>query len=168
MGEMRYDRRGSAHFMAVTEFTLLVARFLVLALMYLFMLALIIAIVADARAASASPSTRAVPAPRPEIAEVKAADITLTAIGGIAPATGREVRAFGPLEIGRDAACDIVIPSHFVSKRHARISPVNGQWMAEDLGSTNGSTLNGAPLTSPHPLNSGDHLTIGDTEFVVK
>ncbi len=155
--------------MEVTELTLWIARLGVLVLMYVFVLALIFALLADARAASTPRAGRALPAEpvSPPAAPAPAVPI-LAVIGGTPPSGGSEYRLTAPLEIGRDAACDITIPSHFISKRHARISRSGEQWMLEDLGSTNGSTLNGQPLTIPRPLNRGDKFTVGDTEFTVR
>ncbi len=123
--------------MEVTELTLWIARLGVLALMYIFVLAIIFAIIADARAASKPREAAQMPAaplPRTGAAPARAASaITLTVVGGTPPSTGREYRPRGPLQIGRDSACDVVIPSHFVSKYHARISQA-GQWMVEVSG----------------------------------
>jgi len=153
----------------VTEFTLWAARLIVLVLMYGFLLALIIALVADARAASAPrPAAPAPVVPPQRPAPAPASPLVLVVTAGTPPITGHEYRLLGPLVIGRDTSCDISIPSHFISKRHARIHQVGGQWIAEDLGSTNGSVLNDEPLTAPHPLKPGDRLTVGDTEFLLK
>jgi len=48
------------------------------------------------------------------------------------------------LTIGRDPKCDICIDDGSVSRRHAQISYISGQWWIEDLGSSNGTLLNGA------------------------
>ena len=49
--------------------------------------------------------------------------------------------------IGRDAACDIVIPDRQVSRRHAQISPTENGVILEDLGSKNGTYLNNQLLS---------------------
>ena len=155
--------------MEITEFTLLVARFSVIALMYLLLLILVFALRADARAGSGAVAVH--PAPRrnekqapPTPQPVKA----LTVVGGTQPATGREYQLFGPLEIGRSVSCNITIPNTFVSTHHARLFSQSERWMVEDLGSTNGTSLNGKLVKSAQPIHVGDKLLVGDTEFLVQ
>jgi pSer/pThr/pTyr-binding forkhead associated (FHA) protein len=74
-------------------------------------------------------------------------------------------RLSGTLEIGRDPSCQIRPEDTYISQQHARIFDRNGSWVVEDLGSTNGTYLNGAPLTGPQPLHPGDSIRIGDSEF---
>ena len=49
--------------------------------------------------------------------------------------------------------------------RHARLIPQGDAVVLEDLGSTNGTYLNGEPLSGPQPLHDGDRIRIGDSEF---
>lgn len=151
--------------MEITELTLWIARLSVLGLMYFFLLLVVWAVFADARAAARPERSPAQPAPLPVTSPVSAPTLIVT--GGAAPANGRAFPLVGPLEIGRDASCGICIPNRFVSKVHLRVYVVNGVWMVEDLGSTNGSQLNGAPLHGVQPLNKGDRLVVGDTEFLL-
>jgi len=60
---------------------------------------------------------------------------------------------------------DIRIEDTFASSRHALIAPHGALRVIEDLGSTNGTFLNGEPLRGPQPLHSGDQIRIGETEF---
>ena len=71
----------------------------------------------------------------------------------------------GPeITIGRAPNCTITIPDDsFVSQLHARVYVLDGNAFAEDLGSTNGSYVNGARLTVPQQLVKGDRLQIGST-----
>lgn len=70
------------------------------------------------------------------------------------PATG--------LTIGRDPANDVRLVGERVSRRHARVSASETQWWLEDLGSSNGTRLNGEPLFEiARPLVSGDTIVIG-------
>ncbi|MFZ5821612.1 MAG: FHA domain-containing protein [Chloroflexota bacterium] len=62
--------------------------------------------------------------------------------------------------LGRDSACDIVIPDRQVSRYHARITPTQEGMILEDLGSKNGTHCNGAPLTAPVVLQDGDVVQI--------
>lgn len=162
--------------MVVTEFTLWAARLGVLALMYLLVLILIFAMRADARAASLAPRPIAPPVPKPAPVPTPAPSQaptttpstgvrTLVVTSGTIPNSGREYQLFGPVDIGRSADCIISVPNKFVSSRHARIFQENGIWIVEDLGSTNGTVLNGNPLLTPQRFKPGDKLMIGDTEF---
>jgi hypothetical protein len=67
--------------------------------------------------------------------------------------------------LGRGGDVDIHLDDGFASARHARLSPQGGVVVLEDLGSTNGTYLNGEPLRGPQPLHVGDRIRIGDSEF---
>ncbi len=69
------------------------------------------------------------------------------------------------LVIGRGEKCHIILDDSYVSQVHARIFPRGGSVVVEDLGSTNGTYLNGEPLGGPQPLHDGDRIRIGDSEF---
>src|SRR6202789_3123398 len=60
---------------------------------------------------------------------------------------------------------EIKLGDPFASSRHAKISRQGRTLVIEDLGSTNGTYLNGEPLTGPQPLHDGDQIRIGDSEF---
>lgn len=69
--------------------------------------------------------------------------------------------------IGRTAAADLALQSDGVSRRHAEVYALEGEFWASDLGSTNVTKLNGAPLGSaPAKLRPGDVLLIGDVELI--
>jgi pSer/pThr/pTyr-binding forkhead associated (FHA) protein len=69
--------------------------------------------------------------------------------------------------IGRSPSADIVIGDDFVSARHARVSPAGNDAIVEDLGSTNGTLLNGLPLSVPTTLRPGDTIDIGKLRLKV-
>jgi hypothetical protein len=60
---------------------------------------------------------------------------------------------------------EIQLEDPFASSRHARITRHGPVLVIEDLGSTNGTYLNGEPLSGPQPLHPGDRIRIGDSEF---
>jgi hypothetical protein len=60
---------------------------------------------------------------------------------------------------------EIKLEDPFASTRHAKIVRQGRTLVIEDLGSTNGTYLNGEPLTGPQPLHDGDRIRIGDSEF---
>jgi DNA-binding response OmpR family regulator len=62
--------------------------------------------------------------------------------------------------IGREEDSDIVLPSRQVSRNHARIRRSGGRHILEDLGSKNGTFVNGRELTEPYPLQDGDEIQI--------
>jgi hypothetical protein len=67
--------------------------------------------------------------------------------------------------LGRGDSADIRLQDTFASTAHARLVPQGEVIMLEDLGSTNGTYLNGEPLRGPQPLHVGDSIRIGDSEF---
>ena len=80
----------------------------------------------------------------------------------------KSVRTLGSAEvrIGRDPTCDWIVDYANVSRRHAVIRPQGDRNVVQDLGSTNGVRINGAPLGGkPHVLEPGDVIEL--TEAVV-
>jgi hypothetical protein len=79
------------------------------------------------------------------------------------PQAGREFQLEKEeLYIGRDINNDIVINDSEVSRRHARLFQQGNQFMIEDLGSTNGTFINGQRLVGPYPLRSGELIVFGE------
>jgi hypothetical protein len=70
--------------------------------------------------------------------------------------------------IGRNPECALVLDDDFASGRHARVFNRAGVWHAEDLGSTNGTFLDGARLTTAQPLRVGATMRIGRTVIEVR
>jgi hypothetical protein len=72
----------------------------------------------------------------------------------------------GPLLVGREGENDIpLVHDEFTSSRHARFEPRrDGVWL-EDMGSTNGTFVNGVRLTEPRKLSSGDVIRVGETDL---
>jgi pSer/pThr/pTyr-binding forkhead associated (FHA) protein/uncharacterized membrane protein YhaH (DUF805 family) len=73
----------------------------------------------------------------------------------------------GRNSIGRDAANDIVIDDEWVSGYHANIFNEDGQIAIVDLGSSNGTHVNGRPITGRMQLKAWDKIVLGDAEFEV-
>ncbi|MFN0096455.1 MAG: adenylate/guanylate cyclase domain-containing protein [Dehalococcoidia bacterium] len=73
--------------------------------------------------------------------------------------------AGAPVVVGRDAACDIQVPSQYVSRRHIRISPgeTEDELTITDLGGRNPVLVNGQQITGSARLLTGDTITIADT-----
>ena len=66
------------------------------------------------------------------------------------------------ITVGRDSSNNIVINDAEVSRRHARLNFQGGKYVIEDLGSTNGSFVNGQRLSGPYVLKSGDVVGFGE------
>jgi hypothetical protein len=67
--------------------------------------------------------------------------------------------------IGRHEACDLVVDDAQVSRRHCQISWDGVYCTLEDLGSTNGTFINGQPLTAAYALRPGDKLQVANVIF---
>ncbi|HRJ56162.1 MAG TPA: FHA domain-containing protein [Anaerolineales bacterium] len=63
--------------------------------------------------------------------------------------------------IGRDEGVDVVIPTPAVSRRHAKLSMEGNGYVIEDLGSSNGTFVNGERLRARKALNAGDEIKLG-------
>lgn len=72
------------------------------------------------------------------------------------------------LIIGRGDKCHIVLTDTYASQFHARVFLKDGEVYIEDMGSTNGTRLNGRRVTSAVPVQRGDRLRIGKTELVFR
>jgi pSer/pThr/pTyr-binding forkhead associated (FHA) protein len=68
-----------------------------------------------------------------------------------------------PVTLGRADDSTVVLTDDYASGRHARLVPGDGAWTLEDLGSTNGTYLNGAKLTAPTPVPLGAPIRVGKT-----
>jgi len=62
---------------------------------------------------------------------------------------------------------NLAIKDEFASSRHARFQIAHGLWYVEDLGSTNGTWLNGRRIRAPQRLKKGDKIRIGHTVMIV-
>lgn len=80
----------------------------------------------------------------------------------------RTVEIRKPLVVGRSTQADITLEDAFASDRHARFETAGGRLFILDLGSTNGTTLNGQRLTERTALNKGDTVQIGATIMEVR
>ena len=84
------------------------------------------------------------------------------------PATGLE-RAIGePIELGRSREAGLpLVEDELVSSRHARLTPSDGGVLVEDLGSRNGTYVNGEPVGGPVLARPGDVIALGDSRIEV-
>ena len=68
----------------------------------------------------------------------------------------------GPLVVGRSPGSDIVINADYVSGRHARFALFSDTLVVEDMGSTNGTLVDGKRIAAPTTLEPGSLVSIGD------
>ena len=71
------------------------------------------------------------------------------------------------LNIGRDSSNEIVINDAEVSRRHSRLTFQGGKYVLEDLGSTNGTFVNGQRLAGPRVLKAGEVVSFGEQIVLV-
>jgi len=71
------------------------------------------------------------------------------------------------LIIGRSSTCDLTLPDRSLSRRHARLFRDGAQWFVEDLGSRNGTVVNGAQVKVAAPLNEGAVLVVGSSSLTL-
>ena len=139
---------------------------------------------AAAAAGYAAGQAAAAAAPQPQAMPQQAANTVMFAGAGVPgqqPAQPRQASrarlidtaanraidlASARVTLGRESRNDITIPDINVSRTHAEISlSPQGAWVITDLGSTNGTYVNGRAVAS-QPLNEGDHIAMGSTNFV--
>ena len=88
-------------------------------------------------------------------------DLLLEVVEG--PGAGRQALLAGPLEVGRDPSVGMAVEDGLVSGHHVRISPEEGGALVEDLGSLNGTFVNGEEIRAPSRVSPGDQVLIGAT-----
>lgn len=81
---------------------------------------------------------------------------------------GVNIAVHGPVVVGRSPGSDIVIGAGYVSSRHARFVLMGQNLFVEDLGSTNGTAVNGQYISEPTALKDGDRVTVGDVVMRVR
>jgi pSer/pThr/pTyr-binding forkhead associated (FHA) protein len=94
------------------------------------------------------------PQPRAEL-------ITVAGEEGSTVAEGVVFDIQGVATLGRAESARIVLDDTSVSAHHAMLRPIEGGWAIEDLGSRNGTLVNGRPVTSQLPIACGDAIQLG-------
>lgn len=104
--------------------------------------------------------------------------VVLAACRRLMRATDRWLRGWPPVlmlprgsqsrfTIGRESACDMMLADETVSRWHASLERDASGWLLADLGSTNGTRLNGWRVTSPIPVRPGDMVSFGAATYVL-
>jgi hypothetical protein len=127
-------------------------RFLFLALLYLFLFAVVRILVRDLRAAAREPGT--------ELGRLH----VLASPSGEPPA-GAVFGLDALTTLGRDVNNTIVVEDQFASAEHAVLSYRGRTWYVEDLGSTNGTYVNGGRVDGVAPIGFGDELQVGQVRL---
>jgi len=132
--------------------SLWILRLAFLTLLYLFLFAVVRVLVRDLRAAAREPGSElgrlvvaASPEGEPPLGGVFALDAVTT--------------------LGRDVNNTIVVDDAFASSEHAALTFRGRTWYVEDLGSTNGTYVNGSPVDGVAPVAFGDELQIGQVRL---
>ena len=81
---------------------------------------------------------------------------------------GVSIAVHGPVIVGRSPGADIVIGAGYVSGRHARFQLMGQNLFVEDLGSKNGTAVNGQLISEPIALRSNDVVNVGDVAIRVR
>ncbi len=147
---------------------LTVLKFVLLGLLYLFLLRAVKAVTADLFGARRSRSS---PPPRPAVAESGPRRRRSPRELVVHQPEGRPVVV--PLRdervvIGRSERATVQVEDAYVSDEHAAVAPDGDGWVVRDLGSTNGTYLNGAKVTQPTQVGAGDQLRVGKTRIELR
>lgn len=74
----------------------------------------------------------------------------------------------GKIDVGRSEAAQVCVMDPLLSRHHFQLEQIDGQWTARDLGSKNGTVLNGEMLSEePQPIASGHVIEAGTSSFQV-
>lgn len=152
----------------MTELTLTLLRLAFLAVLWLFVIAIVGVIRSDmsgTRAtAAAVPKAKAGPRkpPKPPARSRRGDPRKLVVTKG--PLAGTTLNLTDqPIAIGRANDATLVLNDDYASSRHARLFSQDGQWIVEDLGSTNGTYLDRQRVSRPMPVPLGVPVRIGKT-----
>jgi hypothetical protein len=129
-----------------------VLRLLFLGLLYAFLWSVVRVLLRDLRVAAREPST------------ALGRLVVLSSPNG-EPPVGATFALDAIATLGRDVNNAIVLDDDFVSTAHATLTYRGRAWYVEDLGSTNGTFINGNPIDGISPLAFGDELQLGQVRF---
>ena len=127
------------------DIVLLAGRLLLVALLYLFLFAILKTGIGQVKGASK-----------------KGKAWHLSVEKGPKELRGVDISVSGPVIVGRAPGADIVIGAGYVSGRHARFQLMGQNLFVEDLGSKNGTAVNGAYISEPIAIHDKDAITVGD------
>ncbi len=146
------------------EWTLLALRLLAVAVLYVFLAIVVLIIWRDLRSAARTQPGQGEKDQLP--VDVPAGWLRLTASGDTSLQSMDSFALSSSTTLGRATENDVVLSDAWVSLHHARIERRDEEWWLSDLGSQNGTRLNGAPVTTPVPLADGDVIGMGQLEIL--
>jgi pSer/pThr/pTyr-binding forkhead associated (FHA) protein len=150
----------------MSELTLLLIRLAFLAVLWFFVIAAVGVIRTDLFGShtAAAVTARKVPKPaKPAAVKSKKGEPRQMVVTG-GPLQGTTITlSETPITIGRANDATLIVSDDYASSRHARLFPQDGQWIVEDLGSTNGTYLDRSKVTRPTPVPLGVPIRIGKT-----
>ena len=122
-----------------------------------------VSITSDVTATPGKPTRKAsAPASPPTLVQTAIDSPPALPTAVLAISDGREVvLGEAPVVIGRLSECDITIEDPNISRRHATVTILDGSFRITDLGSTNGTKVNGDRISSQFELSHGDEITVG-------
>ncbi len=135
----------------MVDIILLIGRLLCVALLYLFLFAIMKSGIGMVKGSNK-----------------KSKQWTLSVESGPKELKGVKITVSGTVIVGRSPGADIVIAASYVSGRHAQFKLMGKNLFVEDLGSTNGTTVNGKQITAPVALKNNDVVSVGDVSIRVK
>jgi hypothetical protein len=152
---------------AMSEIALTIIKVAFLALLWLFILSAVSVIRSDLFGktvrASDQPQELETPPPPPRRAKRQRGEPhVLTITQGNQAGLSADL-AGGVIMIGRGADCQLILDDDYVSTRHARVIGGENGVYVEDLGSTNGTYVNGQRITAPTTITLSDTVRIGKT-----
>jgi len=139
------------------EVAILLLRLGLVLLLYLFLVQVLVVIWRDLRGVQAAPP---VMAPENPTARLVVLDGSASGL-----AVGTEFILKATNTLGRVPPNTVIIPDPAVSARHARLAYRQGQWWLEDLGSANGTYLNGTLVKHPVPVADGDEIELAQVKL---
>lgn len=149
----------------MSEAVLTVLKFCFLVLLYLFLARVVRVVVLELRNPAAAPAPVSAPAPsEPRRKERRGAGALRLRLLEPAGRKGEVWAIPDEVTVGRGGGCGIVLDDDtYVSTLHARLFQQNGEVFVEDLGSTNGTFVNGQPVTAATRIKRGDQVQFGQT-----
>lgn len=103
-----------------------------------------------------------------ELSRTPSARLVVVEAGGSGLTVGSQFVLVANGTLGRTEPNSIVIPDPAVSARHCRLSFRKGQWWIEDLGSANGTYLNGKPVAATTVLSDGDFVEVAQVKLTME
>ncbi len=147
----------------MSDSILTVLKFCLLALLYLFLVRVVIIVARELRGTPAPVAVAPTPAPSRPASRTRKRSWRLVVVEPKAE-QGQAFAVDGEATMGRGGGCTIPLSfDTFASQVHARAFDRDGNLWVEDLGSTNGTFVNGEKLTQATMLKKGDRVKIGET-----